>query len=106
MELKFVNEPPENRGSAKYKAVLAETLAELKNHPNKWAEFPIQVSYPTMPSQWRQQHPEFSFRVSGGNTLAIKDPNKKLWTVYIRYNKPEPTNQSYTITADEFFGDN
>jgi hypothetical protein len=76
MELKFVEEPRENRGSQKYRETLIEMLAELKNHPNKWAEFPIQVSYPTIPSQWRKQHPEYSFKVAGGYMLPLDDPNK------------------------------
>jgi hypothetical protein len=89
MELKFVEPPRELRGCQQYQELLTEMLAELKNHPNKWAEFPLQISNATNLSRWRKQHPEYSFTASGGNTLKNNDPNKKPWVAYIRYNKPE-----------------
>jgi hypothetical protein len=89
MEIKFVDEPPRNRGSQKYQTLLAEMTEELKNHPNQWAEFPIQISSAANASGFREKYPEFSFRTIGGNFLPINHPNKKLWILYIRYDKPE-----------------
>ena len=87
MELKFVDVPPDLR--LKTRTLLREMIVELKNHPNKWAEFPLAVPNAVVVSTWRKAYPEFSFRATGGNNLNNADPNKKLFTIYIRYNKTE-----------------
>ena len=84
MEIKFVEaEDLRVRGTALESA--KELLVALKNHPNRWAEVPTKVSAGTVVQRWKALFPDFDFKASGGNNLAKDHPDKKYWTVFVRY---------------------
>jgi hypothetical protein len=84
MEIKFVD-PSEIRKGGSVLPVVRELTEALKEHPNRWAELPIKVSTGTSVNRWKTLFPDFEFKGSGGNNFATGHPDKKLWTIYVRY---------------------
>lgn len=87
MKLKFVDDAViENirQGRTKY-SMFTETIEELYKHPNQWVEFHSKVASATAVVAIRKRYKDIETRVSGGNNLAANHPDKKLWTVYLRY---------------------
>jgi hypothetical protein len=60
-------------------------LEELKKNPNRWAEYPDKVNSQPWAQKMRARYAGVETKATGGNSLKIGDPNKKLWTVYFRY---------------------
>jgi hypothetical protein len=64
-------------------------IEELYKYPNKWAEFPDKIRSANSAYQVRNTYKDIEVKVTGGNGLAIDDPDKKFWTVYLRYTPGE-----------------
>lgn len=91
MKLKFVTEEeinklPRGRGPAK---PYAEFIEELYKHPNRWAEFPEKISSSSSIATIRKRFKDIDVKMSGGNQLPVDHPDKKNWTLYLRYTPSE-----------------
>jgi hypothetical protein len=84
MKIKFIDHMPPKRGP-KSKYPWAEFIEELYKHPNRWAEFPMLVAHSITAYNVSQRFADIEVSISGGNNFAIDNPNKKDWTVYLRY---------------------
>lgn len=60
-------------------------LAELKKNPNRWAEYPEKIASQPWVVKMGKRYAGLETKVTGGNSLRLDDPNKKLWTAYFRY---------------------
>lgn len=85
MKLKFVDDSVIRGPGRTSRYPWTEFIEELYKHPNKWAEFPMTVNSSVTAYRVREQYADIEVAVSGGNNLPIDDPNKKEWTVYLRY---------------------
>lgn len=65
---------------------LTPFIEELYAHPMQWAEFPEKVNTHSWGYRQMSIYNEIEVVQTGGNNLANGHPDKKLWTVYMRYN--------------------
>lgn len=87
MKLKFVSDEEISKISVGKASMYnwAEFIEELYKYPNQWAEFPQKVPSPNSAYRLRDIYNDIEVKVSGGNWVAASHPDKKHWTVYIRY---------------------
>jgi hypothetical protein len=91
MKIKFVEDTVVSQGRGrKAKHDFAGFIEELYKFPNQWAEFPEKVSFASLGYRVAEQFKDIEVVCQGGNALAKNNPDKKLWTVYIRYVPSEP----------------
>lgn len=91
MKLKFVADEEIKRTYRRKSAAIDFTpfIEELYKHPNKWAEYPDKINNSTQAYRIRKQFNDIEVIITGGNNLAAGNPDKKLWTLYIRYTPSE-----------------
>lgn len=65
---------------------LTPFIEELYAHPMQWAEFPEKVNTHSWGYRQMSIYNEIEVVQTGGNNLANNHPDKKQWTVYMRYN--------------------
>ncbi len=65
--------------------ILEAMLVELKKNPGSWAKFPVPVNSQPVVHRWKMLFPGTEFRATGGNSLKANHPEKKQWTLYVRY---------------------
>lgn len=86
MELKFVSDETalavRGRKAAHNWAPLIE---EIYKHPNRWVEAPWKLTSGTEAYRLRSRFKDIEVSIQGGNNLSKNSPDKKLWTVYIRF---------------------
>jgi hypothetical protein len=86
MKIKFVEDTVVAQGRGrKAQHDFAAFIEELYKFPNQWAEFPEKVSFASSAYRISEQFKDIEVVCQGGNALAKDNPNKKLWTVYLRY---------------------
>jgi hypothetical protein len=90
MEIEWVDDKVVDvikKGSRKEGATntMREMYQVLKENPNVWAKFPTPIAANASVARWKEIFPGLEAKVTGGNQLSPKDPNKKWWTVYVRY---------------------
>jgi hypothetical protein len=61
-------------------------MEELYANPMRWAKFPVGVSQHTWGYRLMDNYENIEVIQSGGNNLANSHPDKKDWTVYVRFN--------------------
>ena len=86
MELKFVELDDIVRPKTSQK--FREYIKVLMKHPGKWAEYPDKLNTPTEGYRLKKLVPGIEVRLTGGNNLAKKHPDKKPYTLYLRYVEP------------------
>lgn len=69
-------------GASKTMRLMFESL---KQNPGVWAKFPIEVNSNASVDRWKRMYKGLECKVTGGNQRPIGAPDKKLWTVYVRY---------------------
>jgi len=88
LEIEWV--PDEEVGSRrlgrKPKHDVTAFIEELYANPMKWAKFPIAVTQHTWGYRLMDSFKNIEVIQSGGNNLANSHPDKKAWTVYVRFN--------------------
>jgi hypothetical protein len=91
MKLKFVSDEEIKRLTPGVRLGYdwATFIEELYKHPNQWAEFPERIKSANTGYAVRNNYKDIEVKVTGGNGLSINDPEKKLWTVYLRYTPGE-----------------
>ena len=86
MKLKFVEDAIVLKGRGRpAKHDFATFVEELYKFPNQWAEFPEKVNFASAGYRVGEQFKDIEVVCQGGNALAKNHPNKKLWTVYLKY---------------------
>lgn len=89
MQLKFVSDEMvtelTSRGNRTKAIVWTEFIEELYKHPNRWAEFPHKVNASASAYAATTRFKNIEVRLSGGNNLAKTHPDKKQWTVFLRF---------------------
>jgi hypothetical protein len=61
-------------------------IEELYANPMKWAKFPATIGQHTWGYRLMDNYKNIEVVQSGGNNLANSHPDKKAWTVYVRFN--------------------
>ena len=61
-------------------------IEELYANPGAWAMFPEKVNSHAWAYRIPQRYAQIEVVQTGGNNLSGQHPDKKLWTVYMRYN--------------------
>lgn len=85
MKLKFVDDSIVRSVGRPSRYPWAEFMEELYKHPNRWAEFPMPIANSTSAYRIKEKYADIEVTVSGGNNLDADHPDKKSWTVYLRY---------------------
>lgn len=87
MKLKFVpdTEVQARDGRRNHLNKFTEFIEELYKHPNQWAEYPELINNSTTMYRMKERFDNIEVALRGGNNLAVNHPDKKSWTVYIRY---------------------
>jgi hypothetical protein len=91
LKIKFVNEADIMGRGRKSQYPFAEFIEELYKFPNQWAEFPEQVNFASQAYRVLEKYADIEVVCKGGNPLAKNHPDKKNWTVYIRYTPKDET---------------
>lgn len=91
MKLKFVNATEIGGRGRKSIYAFDEFIEELYKFPNQWAEFPEQIGFASQAYRLSERFADIEIVCSGGNALAKTHPNKKNWTVYIKYSPKDGT---------------
>jgi len=92
MKIKFVEDSVVRASDGRRQTMEKFTtfIEELYQHPGKWAEYPEQVSHSATMYRIKDRFADIELALRGGNNLAIDHPDKKLWTVYVRYMPATP----------------
>jgi hypothetical protein len=86
MKLKFVSDDVVRSGGGRRSVYpWAEFIEELYKHPNRWAEFPMQVPHSAIAYRVREKYADIEVTITGGNNLSSDHPDKRYWTVYLAY---------------------
>jgi hypothetical protein len=94
MEIKFVEdnivEMLTARGRRGQNLPWSEFIEELYKHPDRWAEFPYKVNASATAYVHIEKFKNIEVRLTGGNNLAKMHPDKKQWTVFMRFVPENP----------------
>ena len=94
MQLKFVEdsivEELTSRGRRHDRLPWAQFIEELYKHPNRWAEFPHKINATASAYANINKFKNIEVRVTGGNNLGKNHPDKKQWTVFLRFVPENP----------------
>ncbi len=103
MEIKFVEDAIVQRAYTGRKEThpWTEFIEELYKHPNKWAEFPDKINASATAYAQQEKYEDIEVIVSGGNNLARKHPDKKQWTVYLRFVPKTPAKNDTPKTPNK-----
>jgi hypothetical protein len=90
MKLKFVDDATVAQAAIRGRKTFnwIAVVEELYAHPNKWVEIEEKVQFPTNAYRLRDKFAGIEVVCSGGNLHAITHPEKKQWTVYMRFVEP------------------
>jgi hypothetical protein len=97
MKIKFVSDSDMARVGLRGRDMShnwAPFIEELYKHPNRWAEFPEKVNHSAQAYKVTQMFVDIEVKITGGNSFRVDHPDKKQWTVFVRYvpdNKSETT---------------
>lgn len=77
-------------------------IEELYKHPHRWAEFPEKVNHSAQAYKVTQRYTDVEVKITGGNGHRLDHPDKKQWTVYVRY-VPDNTAETTVEIIEEGF---
>jgi hypothetical protein len=87
MEMKWVDDSVVDKikvGRAA-KHDVASFIEQLYANPNKWAQYPHQISSHDWGYKIPKRFANIEVKQTGGNNLSVSHADKKDWTVYMRY---------------------
>jgi hypothetical protein len=61
-------------------------IEQLYANPMRWAKLPVQFKHSAQVLRLKKAFKGIEVKSTGGNNLATTHPDKRLWTVYVRYN--------------------
>jgi hypothetical protein len=105
MKLKFITDNDLERLSLQGRRLShnwVPFIEELYKHPNRWAEFPEKVNHSAQAYNVTQRYKDIEVKITGGNSHRIDHPDKKQWTVYVRYVPDKETQESVEIIEEGF----
>ena len=105
MKLKFVSDDEIARVSLRGREMShnwAPFVEELYKHPNKWAQFPEQVNHSAQAYRITEIYQDIEVKITGGNSHRVDHPDKKLWTVFVRYVPNNEAEASVEIFEEGF----
>jgi len=77
-------------------------IEELYKHPNKWAEFPEKVNHSAQAYKVTQMFTDIEVKITGGNAHRVDHPDKKQWTVFVRYVPDNEADTTVEILEEGF----
>jgi hypothetical protein len=77
-------------------------IEELYKHPNKWAEFPEKVNHSAQAYKVTQMFKDIEVKITGGNAHRVDHPDKKQWTVFVRYVPDNEADTTVEILEEGF----
>jgi hypothetical protein len=78
------------KSGRKVRYEVTQFMEELYANPNAWAEYPVKVNSHAWAYRISERFAQIEVAQTGGNNLSVTHPDKKLWTVYMRYNPDLP----------------
>lgn len=76
---------------------LTEIIEELYANPYKWAAYKEKVNSHSWKRTIENKYEGIEVVLTGGNNLKSTDPDKKFWTMYLRYNPKYKKNKGEEI---------
>jgi hypothetical protein len=77
-------------------------IEELYKHPNRWAEFPEKVNHSAQAYKVTQMFTDIEVKITGGNAHRVDHPDKKQWTVFVRYVPDNEADTTVEILEEGF----
>jgi hypothetical protein len=85
------------RGARMKKSEVTAIVEQLYANPYKWAKFGENVPNHSWKKVIEDQFDGIEVVLTGGNNLASDNPNKRFWTMYLRYNPETRKNKGENI---------
>lgn len=85
------------RGSRMKTNELSETIEQLYANPSKWAKWHEPVNSHSWKRVIEAKYDGIEVVLTGGNNLKKNHPDKKFWTMYLRYNPKYKTDKGENI---------
>jgi hypothetical protein len=104
MKLKFVSDKELAQATLRSRDMSpdwASFVEELYKHPNRWAEFPEKVNHSAQAYRITGMYKDIEVKITGGNSHRLDHPDKKQWTVFVRY-VPDREGASVEIIQEGF----
>jgi hypothetical protein len=80
----------------------APFIEELYKHPNRWAEFPEKVNHSAQAYRVTELYKDIQVKITGGNSHRVDHPDKKQWTVFVKYVPDDTSETSVEIMQEGF----
>jgi hypothetical protein len=80
----------------------APFIEELYRHPNRWAEFPEKVNHSAQAYRVTELYKDIQVKITGGNSHRVDHPDKKQWTVFVKYVPDDTSETSVEIVQEGF----
>lgn len=87
MTFKFVDEQTVKQAATRGRKAYDWTsiIEQLYANPNQWVEIERKVGFSTVAYRLKEKYEGIETVCTGGNNLSMTHPDKKLWTVYMRF---------------------
>jgi hypothetical protein len=105
MKLKFLTDTQVAQASLRARDMShnwAPFIEELYKHPNRWAEFPEKVNHSAQAYRVTELYKDIQVKITGGNGHRVDHPDKKQWTVFVKY-VPDDTSETNVEIMQEGF---
>ena len=105
MKLKFLTDKQVAEASLRARDMShnwAPFIEELYKHPNRWAEFPEKVNHSAQAYRVTELYKDIEVKITGGNSHRVDHPDKKQWTVFVRYVQDNTAETTVEITQEGF----
>jgi hypothetical protein len=105
MKLKFLTDKQVAEASLRARDMShnwAPFIEELYKHPNRWAEFPEKVNHSAQAYRVTELYKDIQVKITGGNGHRVDHPDKKQWTVFVKY-VPDDTSETNVEIMQEGF---
>ena len=105
MKLKFLTDKQVAEASLRARDMShnwAPFIEELYKHPNRWAEFPEKVNHSAQAYRVTELYKDIQVKITGGNSHRVDHPDKKQWTVFVKYVPDDTSETSVEIMQEGF----
>lgn len=105
MKLKFLTDKQVEEASLRARDMShnwAPFIEELYKHPNRWAEFPEKVNHSAQAYRVTELYKDIQVKITGGNGHRVDHPDKKQWTVFVKYVPDDTSETSVEIMQEGF----
>jgi hypothetical protein len=105
MKLKFLTDKELEQATLRQRDMShnwAPFIEELYKHPNRWAEFPEKVNHSAQAYRVPEMYKDIQVKITGGNSHRVDHPDKKQWTVFVKYVPDDTSETSVEIIQEGF----